>query len=239
MIAKAIQRIQELYSKGVPSKDTRLSSRHIYSVLCSNRSTVLSQQSTKKQNINEGNYQILECVDMEHVQVTKYSSVKIIRSKQKIPRIISDIDSLVIKDITSIDGSIDYDLINFGEQHYAGGNKFTSKKVKVYFKDDYLFLVISREIKSLTLIALFEDPILPHLFNANSDCKCENCECEDYRNFDFHLDNKTLRTVIDMSVDELVNIFVQMKQDKNNNGIDDNQNSGMVHQPQNPQEDGS
>ena len=62
LIGEAIQRIQPLYSKRVQSKDSRLTSRHIYSALVTGRANLIRQQSNKNQLVNKWIYQILPCV---------------------------------------------------------------------------------------------------------------------------------------------------------------------------------
>lgn len=65
LIKEVIQRIQALYSKGVKSDDSRLSSRHIYSKLKSTRGRLLYEKVNKRQFIASINYQVLACVELE------------------------------------------------------------------------------------------------------------------------------------------------------------------------------
>jgi len=52
-VEEAIQRVQSMYSRGLQSKDSRLSSRHIYSALCSGRATLIQQQIDKGQKLSD------------------------------------------------------------------------------------------------------------------------------------------------------------------------------------------
>ncbi len=63
-IGEAIQRVQSMYSKGVQSRSSRLSARHIYSALITARSILIKQQSNKNQKANQWTYQVLPCVEL-------------------------------------------------------------------------------------------------------------------------------------------------------------------------------
>jgi len=51
-VGEIIQRVQSAYSKGAESSDSRLSRRHIYSIVNTTRSTLLFNKLNKRQFIN-------------------------------------------------------------------------------------------------------------------------------------------------------------------------------------------
>jgi hypothetical protein len=226
-ISEAIQRVQSLYSKGVQSGDSRLSARQIYSVLKGVRADLLAQQDNKKQSIPSSNYQTLY-IDLEHHKLPN-TTKPILRSKSKLPKIVSSIKGFLISFITSPDGFVSYDLVDFRDTVYSEGNKFTSGKIKVYLKDDYLFVAKSSQIKQLSLVAILEDPLADAGFSGLPEC--EECLCEDLRDHDFYLDTKTLKTTIQLASQELLSMFSQMENDKLNNASDD-KGRANVRQPQ-------
>ena len=165
LIEEFIQNVQSEYSKGVQSKDTRLSPRHIYSVGIAARETVLTQQANKKQIISEWNYQTLDCVELEPQRINPLvSSGPILRSKYKIPRILSSLEGPLFRSITSLDGSITFDITSFGTNIYNKGNKFTSKKPKVFLINNYLHLTNYKHLEAITPVALFNDPLEAAMF---------------------------------------------------------------------------
>ncbi len=106
LVIEAIQSLQSLYSKGVQSKDARLVSRHIYNGIVNARSTVLKQQLNKRQTVNESCYQYLECIDLEkaprHECPIGKCPFEILKSKRRLPRIISSLDRLIIDYISNV-----------------------------------------------------------------------------------------------------------------------------------------
>ena len=110
-IDNIVQRVLSLYNKGVQSDESRLTPRHIYSVVLSNRSTLLEQQSKKKQKINQVNYQTI-ILEMEQVDSVKVACSNIpldcssFRTKKPLPKILSDMNKLLIHSISTIDKNI-------------------------------------------------------------------------------------------------------------------------------------
>lgn len=233
-IEEAIQKVQSMYSKGVQSSSSRLSSRHIYSALITARSVIIRQMHNKNQFINNYIYQTLPCVELEEAPLVECECVpegcKLLRTKYKIPKPIAGLDNLLIKSITSLDGETNFSLEEFEHKKYSGGNKFTSKKSKTFLRNGRLYLTVYTQLKAISLDLLIDDPIEGHRFP--SLCDENKCDCISNFDFDFHIDGNSLDGVAKIAYNELIVLFGQMKEDKNSNSTDDNQISGMVHQPQ-------
>ena len=227
LIGEAIQRIQSVYSKGVQSKDSRLTDRHIYSAMITARGTLIKQQSNKRQNINDWIYQIIPCVELIDAPLHECinapnNGTYILRSKDKLPKMISDIDETLAKSITTLDGSQRFDLVEFENTKYIKGNKFTGKKTRAYIRNSYLYITTLTKTKGVTIEGLFEDPIEVFNFPTTICGDCPDCKCKSYLDLEFPIDRDLLKTMIDMSAQELVGIFTQMSEDKNTNASDDN-----------------
>jgi hypothetical protein len=219
-----IQRIQSLYSKGVNSDDTRLSPVHIYNKITTVRSKLLSQEAKKKQKLNRWNYQTLPCVELILANSHECPCVigvecKILRSKHKIPKPLTDYNSHLISSVTSIDGKIIYGETTWESKIYDSGNKYTSNMPDYFIRNEYLYITDKLGPKMISITGLFEDPLEVEKFPsycANEDCiDCD--ECVDFNEIDFPIDADLIDTMIEMCYNELLNIFPSMIEDSDNN----------------------
>lgn len=237
LIEEVIQTVQSLYSKGVQSKDTRLSSRHIYSELLTARSTVLKQQVNKRQKINDACYQPLSCIELEKALPHECPTAPkgnnfILRSKYELPKPISNLDKLLIQYVTSIDGTTRFDKTEFENIKYMDGNKYTGNKPKYYIKNNYLYITTLIFLKAVSANVLLEDPIQGYLFPSMCG-ENDNCACQDVTEFDFHTDRDSFTSVSKIAQQALIIMFSQMKEDRNANASDDFSTAGkMIHQPE-------
>lgn len=239
-IGEAIQRVQSLYSKGVQSRDTRLTSRHIYSALITARSTLIRQQSNKNQKINHWAYQVLPCVELitapihECIDCTP-SKCTILRTKFKLPKLISDLDKMLFKSVTGLDGQTRFDSDSFENTKYGSGNKYTANKPEYYQRNGYIYIKPSKLIDVITIEGLFEDPI--EVWNFPSSCPCVDCKCKDILEIELPIDRNLLRPMIQLANEELIVMLKQMKEDRSNNSQDDSGSGGMIHQQQSAMQD--
>lgn len=236
-LIEIIQRVQSLYSKGVQSKDTRLTDRHIFSAINTARSILLKQQYSKSAKINEWAYQTLSCVELQQAPVHECPCVptagcKILRTKHKIPKPISGIDRHMIKSVTTLDGNQRFDETDFETAKFAAkGNKYTNNKPDYYFRNGYLYLTSRQLLKAVTITGLFNDPLEAKQFPSICG-DCEDCECQEATEMDYPIDGDLVKPLIQIANDELIIMFKQMAEDKNANAADDSTiNSAMIHQP--------
>lgn len=220
-----IQRIQVLYSKGTPSDDTRLSNRLIYSKLVSVRSRLISQLAKDKKKINQWNFQTLPCVELILAPIHECPCVpsdtcKILRSKWKIPKILTDLNRHLIQSVTSLDGSIQFSETTWKEVKYQSGNKYAKTMPQYYFKDEYLYIVNNKEIEVITMTALFSDPSEPMLFPSYCTTEVEQ-DCTSPLDKEFPMDNELIDGLIQIANNELVIMFSQMNADNLNSASDD------------------
>src|ERR1044072_643428 len=96
LIEEAIQRLQSPYSKGVQSKDSRLTSRHIYSCLLTGRGTIIKRMYNANQYVSQNNYIWLPCVELQQASYHECrcapKGITMLRSKEKLPKFIAGID---------------------------------------------------------------------------------------------------------------------------------------------------
>lgn len=225
-----IQRIQSLYSKGVHSDDTRLSSRHIYNKIITVRAKVLTQEANKKQRLSEWNYQTLPCVEMIKVPAHDCPCIppygcEILRSKYKLPEPLTSKFGSLIRAVLTIDRAQKIDEITLNAMNAQKGNKYTSQKMQYFIQDGYLYISTRKNLKVVMIVALFEDPIKAENFKGYCDTDCTDCqECSDPMEEEFPLDTDLIETVVELSTNELLGMFGQGLEDLSNNAKDSLEN---------------
>lgn len=225
-----IQRVQSLYSKGVHSQDTRLSSTHIYHVLRSVRNRLIYEELFKRRKVNQWNYQTLPCVELIDSNIHECDCIlplgcKIKRTKYKIPKPLTDANTHMIQTVLTLDGEERISEIKLGHKKYIKGNRYTTKSMSWFVKNEYIY-VLNFTGNLITITGLWEDPILAA--NFHNYCKekdCVNCEsnCIDYLKTDFPIDSEKEEILMQMCMNELIIMFGNMKQDTTNNNQDDRQ----------------
>lgn len=239
-VGDAIQRVQSLYSRGVHSDDTRLTSRHIYSALVTARA-VLIRQRAEKQQLSQWMYQSIPCVELidspkHECPCIPTNGCSVLRTKYKLPKPVTGLSDVLIQSVTTLDGNITLDPSTFETEKYAGGNKFTAKKPTYYIRNEYLYITIYKKLQVITLSGIFEDPIDAQLYPSFCPSDCPECECKSPFDSPFPIDGDLIRPLLQVANDELIIMLKQMGEDKSNNASDDTNTNGLVHQPQQPGE---
>lgn len=242
-VGESIQRVQSLYSRGVQSISSRLSSRHIYSALTSGRSTLLRQQFNKNQYISSWSYQTLPCVELIKAPLTECpcaprAGCVILRSKHPLPKTITGISKTLIRSVTTIDGSIVFTETSFDTMKYSDkGNKYTKTGPQYFIRNTYLYITVITELKAVSVTGLFEDPLVASTYpTACDDCVDCGCDCTDVMDQDFFISRDQLTPLVQLANQELIVIMKQMQEDKLNNASEDDSSTGMVH-TQNPNQE--
>jgi len=236
-IGEVVQRFQSGYSKGIPSKDTRLSPRYIYSAIKNARSELIRQKSNKNQRLSDWIYQTLYCIELEKVSTNIsnngiQTTGSVLRSKKEIPQPIADMDADLFENITTIDGATNLSYTSFTNSGYTKGNKYTSKARQVYIRDRRVYVTNTLALKGITTNGIFEDPLEVYLFNLDNYPDCPECRCKPAWDIEFPLDGNLLHTLMMLARDELIVLFSQMQEDTTNNASDDSDVGRMIHQPQ-------
>lgn len=224
ILRELIQRIQSLYSKGVHSDDSRLTSRHIYNKLLTTRSRLISQVAQKKQKVSQWNYQTLPCVELIKVPAHQCPCIPpigcdILRSKYKLPKPLSGLSGSLIQNVTSIDRSLKINEVSINALNSQKGNKYTPAKISYFIQEGYLYISTPSKIEVVSVIALFEDPIEVKQFK--NLCDTDTPPCVNYLEEDFPIDNDLIDALIELSVQELLQVFSQGTEDRRNDSGDE------------------
>lgn len=225
-INEVVQRVQSLYSKGVASDDSRLSSRHIYNKLLTVRARLISQEAKKKQKVSQWNYQVISCIELIKVPAHECPCLppigcEILRSKFKLPKPLSGLSGSLIQSVTTIDREKKLNEISINAAKSLSGNKYAKSSLSFFIEEGYLYVSTPTKIQFIRIVGLFEDPIEVKQFeNFCEDCK-ECKECVDYELEEFPINNDMIDPLVEIAVQELVILFGQGAQDLTNDSNDD------------------
>lgn len=229
-IGEIVQRVQSLYSKGVHSDDSRLSARHIYNKLLTVRARLISQEAKKKQKIPQWNYQTISCIELIKVPAHECPCIPpvgcdMLRSKYKLPKPLTGLSGNLIQTVTTIDRSKKLNEVTLNAVKAQSGNKYTSKAINYFLENGYLYITTPTKLNFIRLIGLFEDPIIAKQFETYCEEQCTDCsDCIDYQQEEFPIDNDMIDALIELTIQELVILFSQAKQDINNNSAENTSN---------------
>lgn len=227
-IEELIQRVQSLYSKGVQSDDSRLTSRHIYNKLTTVRAKLVTEEAKKNQIINNWNYQTLPCVELVKAAPHECPCLPaigcdILKSRYELPKPITDLGKHIIHSVTSLDrtGSISYSMIDFNQLKYIYANKYTSKNPVYWIRNNYLYTSYIEGPKVVAVTLLAEDPLQAKQFPSFCDESCVDCQdCTSPLDLEFPIDNDKIDVLIELCVNELVVLFSKTVEDISNNTKD-------------------
>lgn len=227
-VGELIQRVQSLYSHGVQSDDSRLSSRHIYNKLKSVRMKLLYDDLKKKKSVNAINYQTLPCVELIKANIQECGNClptlgcDLLRSKLELPKTASDGLANYIESVTSVDGTIRYTETQWSAKKYKKGNKYTSHIPDFYLRNNFLYITWVMGPRILTITGLFEDPIEV----ATYPSACKKKECLNPYTLEFPIEGRFIEALIEIAYRELIEMFSASAQDLSNNSTED-----RTHQP--------
>lgn len=226
-IGELIDRVQSVYSKGVKSDDSRLSNRHIYSVLKSTRNYLVTQQVKKRQKISDWNFVVLSCIEL--IQVPNHDcpcvpniGCNVYRTKHKLPKTLTDLNKHIIQWVMSVDSGKIISETTRDTYIYSSGNKMTVNNLQYILENGYIYVYGKAVPKMIKVKILAEDPV--EAYNFPSKCACTDCDedCTSIMDKPFPIDGDLIKPLIEMSATELLEWFNKSTEDITNNTSDTN-----------------
>jgi hypothetical protein len=222
-IGEIIQRVQSLYSKGVESDDSRLSSRHIFNKLLSVRALLIKQAEQKKNWIGDSNSTILDCLKLElallhNCPCLPIIGCKVYRTVNRIPLVMEGRGNYMIEYISSLDNERIFSLTSTVKYAFEKSDRFFNSD-KAIFKNGYLYIYG----KNLPMYITVKAVLSSFIFEDISDCSgdCVDCSpCLSNLDKEFKLQDSLIEPLVTMSQQELVKEFMQMKEDLTNDNKD-------------------
>lgn len=227
IIGEAIARVKHPHNKGIESGDSRLSNRLIYSKLRTVRERLLSQEIKKRQALSEWSYQTIPCIEMiiapsHECPCIPSEGCEILRSKYKIPEIFTDNNKHIIKSVSKIVGTSSnsqfYETTWMGVKNNTG-NKFAKHPQEFFIHNGYLYIINNKKLEVITMVALFNDPIEAVKFAQQGKCETVTT-CTSYLEYDLHIDGKLDEALLQLTSEEIIYIYAQMKDDTRNDSDD-------------------
>lgn len=234
LIKEGISRITTLYNKGAKSSSSRLSDRHVYSVMKTIRTLLIKREADKKKIISDWDIDILPCVELIEAPLHECPCIpptgcKVMRSKYKLPKPISLNDGDLIIDVTSLDNSQSFDKSSWKQERNRKGSKYTSKYSTYFIKNDYLYITHNKDISIVMVSGIFEDSIEVAQFKGKCDSEDSNSLiCSDVRDVEFKIDSHLEQAMIEMCIKEILDLF--------NRGIEDQETNARSPKISNYQE---
>ena len=224
-IGEIVTRVQSLYSKGVASDDSRLSNRLIYNKMLTVRSRLIVEQAKKKQRISRWNYQTISCIELIKVSTADCPCIpppgcSIVRSKFKLPKPLTDLSSSLIGSVMTIDRGIKLNEITINAVNASKGNKFAKASINYFIEGGYLYVSTPTNISFIKILGIFEDPIKANQFETY--CPNVQGKCLDYMEEEFPVDEDMIDVLVQLTVEEVVSVFSQGRQDDRNDGVGNN-----------------
>ena len=225
-IKEVIQRVQSLYSKGVQSDDTRLSSRHIYNKLVTVRAQLFQEKINKGQFISPNSYSVIPCIELIKVPVHECPCIPplgccTLRSKHPFPAIITSKKGFAIKSVTTLDGRIRYSYSNFETNYWDESNRYTANKPHYYFTNGYLYVTMEKgdedDAEVIRAELLLTDPIDALTFPSYCE---EEAPCLNFKTLEFKIETSMIDTLIQLTAQELIQVFNANQEDSSNNTRD-------------------
>lgn len=221
-IIELIDRVQNLYSKGVKSDDSRLRNRLIYNKLQSVAVMLISQKAKKKQFLSLSNFQTLSCIKLVKASAHQCPCVppkgcNFYISEQILPNIITNHNGFLINYVANLTGDIIFSYKPWEDFKYLKGEKYTQNFPYYTFVDNKLLIYYHSSPEIITIQAVFEDLLI----SLKSRQYCDNnTKCFNILEQEFPIESDLIEPLIEISALELIEKFNQSLEDKTNNSSD-------------------
>ena len=220
-INEAISRLRVILKNGIASAGNTLSSRFLYSILKTLRTKRIRQKLDSYFYLSPFYYSTIECLPLE---LGKFNDCPcftndcfILRSKYKIPKIMSTRNKLAIKSVTNLNGMIISESTPTKEEY----KKYTRTKkdeLSYFIHNNYLFIKGSTTLKVISITAIFENPLDLASINACDPNGIQLDVCiYDPTKEDFPIDEDLFDDVENMALEKLVKTMMKMPEDNENN----------------------
>lgn len=188
-IREVVYKFLSDYSSGIPSDDTRLRPRKVYSALQDARARILADALP---NVSEHNYFTLTCVSLEETTAHECGCIPVdgcfyYKASCQLPQTITNSKEL-ISDVTTLDGNIRFSQVDWNEIKYSQYDKYTANDPKYFIRNGFVYLVnVPKRLEVVSIRGLFDD-----ILSISSDCyECDEAyQCGSALDKEFPIDRK-------------------------------------------------
>ena len=201
-------------------KDMRIPKRYILSVFKKNAEFIMSQKLRDRSLYREEDlFTWLNCIELKREDIVKCPIIEfktckdLMRTKKKLPKILSSIFGYAILLVTTIDGEKEYKIKTLSSyntlKRRSNFDKFKGKYS--YLKDGYLYIPDSDvEAVNILILTLDEDS------DEISECSDPNLKCTSIWDREIKVADKILTPIIQQTVQE-ISIRFNIPVDENSN----------------------
>lgn len=221
-IEEVSERVQNDYSKGVKSDDSRLSKRYIYSNVKNIRNKLHVNKANKRQALHEDAYSIVKCVEMVAVSSIECSAFAplgctVYRSKHKLPSITHSMFNPLVEWVTTLDRQFIIDPVTRVQSKYMNFSKFPNRNRRYVIENNFLYVLSPKAPKALTMKAVFSDPVEFHNYMNKAS---ENFDCRPIYKKDLFVDPSEVETLVKMVNASINEDFKRGREDLTNDNKD-------------------
>lgn len=221
-IREAIHRIKRMFRE--INADSRLSDRTVYSLMQNHAKWLIYRESEKLKLLkNDYTFQKLKCIPVIEAPLIDpccglRTCCTIYRTKDKLPRIYEDSSGVIIKSVTTIDGSKSLTPIKPSEWERKQGNPWIDKdKMNSYYFyfDGYLYFP-NGSWKMVEAICLFKDDISDlNLCDDRGTCDDETKQCKRFLDNNFIIPEYLEAQMYDLVIKDLSNTYKKLQEKSN------------------------
>lgn len=201
-------------------KDMRIPKRYVLSVFKKNAEFIMSQKLRDRSLYREEDlFTWLNCIELKREDVVKCPIIEfktckdLMRTKKKLPKILSSIFGYAILLVTTIDGEKEYKIKTLSSyntlKRRSNFDKFKGKYA--YLKDGYLYIPDS-DIEAINILILTLDEDSDEI----SECSDPNLKCTSIWDRDIKVADKILTPIIQQTVQE-ISVRFNIPVDENSN----------------------
>lgn len=186
------------------SDDSGISTRlSLYNIL-RQRAFILSEKMRARRILSKFNYQTIPCIELCEIQehecpCAPNEGYTFLKTKLAVPKPVYN-----FKSVTSIDGSITYDFVEWDKFVYKINSRIKAQSSAPYYTvktigdHSYIYVYNDEHKKFVTVTAIYENPIQVQLF---PDCEGKVNECARPLDLEFIIDPDLLSVIMDMTFD--------------------------------------
>jgi len=220
-INEAISRLRVILKNGIASDDNTLSNRFLYSILKTLRTKRIRQKLDSYLYLSPFYFLTIDCLPLE---LGKFADCPcftndcyILRSKYKLPKIMSTRNKLAIKAVNTLNGDILSESSPTKEE-YKKYTRTKKNELSYFIHNNYLFIKGSTTLKVVSITAIFENPLdLASITAVDCNGTPLAITCFNPTTQDFPIDEDLFDDVENMALEKLMKTMIKLPEDNENN----------------------
>lgn len=214
-IGEIISRIR--ITNKLQNADVRMTDRVIYNQMLTARDVLIKNEDDKKALLKMAflfkKLNRVDLIEIDNVEACGIESgCTLMRSRDRLPKILTATFGEIIKSITSLDGKIDMSPTSrksFNRKVESKNHKY-DKDYYFFIEDGYLYLP-NVTWDAVSVFAFFEDPALIDYLNACYED--EPIICTPMKERDFACPAYLIKYVIDQTAEEISRLYNRLRED--------------------------